>query len=114
MTVRADPGAPVSLAAGPRTLFVNPYTGLVMGEGAPGVRRFFRVVTDWHRVLAFSGERRPIGRAITGACNLAFLFIIASGIFSGGRGPGRAGTCAASPCSTAACRARPVISTGTT
>ena len=45
------------------------------------MRRFFRVVTDWHRVLAFSGERRPIGRAITGACNLAFLFIIASGIY---------------------------------
>jgi uncharacterized iron-regulated membrane protein len=80
VTVRADPGAPVSLAAGPRTLFVNPYTGLVMGEGAPAVRRFFRVVTDWHRVLAFAGDRRPIGRAITGACNLAFLFIIASGI----------------------------------
>ena len=38
VTVRADSGAPVSLAAGPRTLFVNPYTGLVMGEGAPGVR----------------------------------------------------------------------------
>jgi uncharacterized iron-regulated membrane protein len=81
VTVRADPGAPVSFAAGPRTLFVDPYTARVMGEGAPGVRRFFRVVTDWHRVLAFSGDRRPIGRAITGACNLAFLFIIASGIF---------------------------------
>jgi uncharacterized iron-regulated membrane protein len=81
VAVRADPGAPVSLAAGPRTLFVDPYTARVMGEGAPGVRRFFRVVTDWHRVLAFAGDRRPIGRAITGACNLAFLFIIASGIF---------------------------------
>ena len=80
VTVRADPRAPVAIAAGPRTLYVNPYTGQVMGQGAPGVRRFFRAVTDWHRTLAFAGDRRPIGRAITGAANLAFLFIIASGM----------------------------------
>ena len=39
VTVRADPDAPVAVAAGPRTLYVNPYTGAVLGEGAPGVRR---------------------------------------------------------------------------
>ena len=80
VTVRADPRAPVAVAAGPRTLYVNPYTARVMGEGSPRVRRFFRVVTDWHRTLAFAGDRRPIGRAITGAANLTFLFIIASGM----------------------------------
>jgi uncharacterized iron-regulated membrane protein len=81
MTVRADPLAPVAFAAADRTVYVNPYTGDVMGNGSPGTRRFFRAVTDWHRTLAFTGDRRPLGRAITGACNLAFLFIVSSGLW---------------------------------
>ena len=81
VTTRADSSRPVALAAGQRTLDVDPYTGRVVGEGSPGVRRFFWIVTDWHRTLAFSGERRAIGRAITGACNLMFLFIVSSGIY---------------------------------
>jgi uncharacterized iron-regulated membrane protein len=81
VTVRADDTMPVALAAGPRTIYVDPYDGRILGEGAPGVRRFFRSVTDWHRTLALSGEQRALGRAITGACNLAFLFIVASGLY---------------------------------
>jgi uncharacterized iron-regulated membrane protein len=80
-TARADAAAPVAVAAGQRTLYINPYDGSVMGEGAAGVRRFFRTATDWHRTLAFTGEQRPIGRAVTGACNLMFLFIVSSGIY---------------------------------
>jgi uncharacterized iron-regulated membrane protein len=83
----SEPAA-VALAASPgagpgggRTIFVNPYTGDVLGEGAKGVREFFHVVTDWHRWLAAEGENRAIARAITGACNLGFLFIVASGIY---------------------------------
>jgi uncharacterized iron-regulated membrane protein len=52
-----------------------------LGEGAKGVRGFFRVVTDWHRWLGASGANRATARAITGACNLGFLFIVASGIY---------------------------------
>jgi uncharacterized iron-regulated membrane protein len=81
MTVRADPLAPVAFAAADGTVYVNPYTGDVMGNGSPRTRRFFRAVTDWHRTLAFTGDRRPLGRAITGACNLAFLFIVSSGLW---------------------------------
>jgi uncharacterized iron-regulated membrane protein len=62
-------------------LYVNPYTAQVMGNGTPAVRRFFRLVTDWHRTLALAGERRATGRAITGAANLVFLFIVASGFY---------------------------------
>ena len=54
VTLRSDPRAPASVALGQRTLFVNPYTGEVLGEGAPGVRAFFRSVTEWHRWLAAS------------------------------------------------------------
>jgi uncharacterized iron-regulated membrane protein len=80
VTVSADPRKPVAVNAGPRTLQVHPYTGEVLGEGAVRLRAFFRTVTDWHRWLAMSGESRPTGRAITGASNLAFLFIVGSGI----------------------------------
>lgn len=90
VTMHADLAQPaaVALAAAPgaapggaRTIFVNPYTGDVLGEGAKGVREFFHVVTDWHRWLAAEGENRATARAITGACNLGFLFIVASGIY---------------------------------
>jgi uncharacterized iron-regulated membrane protein len=72
--------ATVSLPGG-RSLFVNPYTGEVFGEGSPRVRAFFRTVTDWHRWLGASGENRAVARAVTGAANLIFLFIVASGFY---------------------------------
>jgi uncharacterized iron-regulated membrane protein len=81
VTARAGLNTPVALAAGPRTIYVDPYDGRVLGEGTSRMRRFFRQVTDWHRTLALTGEQRTIGKAITGACNLAFLFIVPSGIY---------------------------------
>jgi uncharacterized iron-regulated membrane protein len=85
VTLRADVSEPVAIAlAGPgggRTIFVNPYTGAAMGEGSKRVRDFFRVVTDWHRWLGASGASRNTARAITGACNLGFLFIVVSGLY---------------------------------
>ncbi len=80
VTVSSDPHRPVVVSAGPRSLQVHPYSGAVLGEGAVRMRAFFRTVTDWHRWLAASAESRPTGRAITGAANLAFLFIVGSGI----------------------------------
>lgn len=62
-------------------VFVNPYTGEITGEGATGWRNFFRTMTDLHRWIALSGDGRPIGKAITGACNLMFLFLAISGIY---------------------------------
>ena len=82
LTLRSDPAMPASAGvAGGRTLYLNPYSGDVLGEGAPGVRRFFRTVTDWHRWLGTGGENRAVGRAITGACNLGFLFLVVSGLY---------------------------------
>jgi len=81
--VRSEPTAPASLTIGAgRQLFVDPYTGAVLGEGnGQGVRTFFRVMVEWHRYVAASGASRPLGRAVTGASNLAFLFIVLSGLF---------------------------------
>jgi uncharacterized iron-regulated membrane protein len=82
VTIRSDPDAAVRVSFGrERTLFINPYTGEVLGEGSLRVRAFFRTVIEWHRWLGAQGESRSIGRAVTGVCNLVFLFIIASGIY---------------------------------
>lgn len=83
ITLRSDPSAPAELGFGRETtpLFVNPYTGRVLGEGSARVRSFFRTVTDWHRWLGAKGDNRNVARAITGACNLGFLFLVISGFY---------------------------------
>jgi uncharacterized iron-regulated membrane protein len=82
VTRQADPAAPALVNLGrERSLYVDPYTGKILGEASPRVRAFFRAVTDWHRWLAAKGESRDRGRAATGASNLAFLFLVLSGIF---------------------------------
>jgi uncharacterized iron-regulated membrane protein len=87
LTMRSDVAAPaaigftVSGSPGARTNFFNPYTGEFLGEGSKKVRDFFHVMTDWHRWLGAHGENRATARAITGACNLGFLFLVASGFY---------------------------------
>jgi uncharacterized iron-regulated membrane protein len=82
VTLRADRSAAAAVGfPGGRTVFVDPYTGAVLGGGAEGTRAFFHVVTDVHRWLGASGENRTVGRAVTGACNLGFLFLVASGFY---------------------------------
>jgi uncharacterized iron-regulated membrane protein len=76
---RAAPAA-VTIAQG-RNLYINPYTGEVGGEGSASIRSFFRFMTDWHRYVGAGAEDRAIGKAVTGACNLAFLFIVVSGFY---------------------------------
>jgi uncharacterized iron-regulated membrane protein len=82
ITVRREPSAPVAFGLGREvTLFVDPYSGGILGEGSKRARVFFHEVTDWHRFLGTHGDRRAAGRAITGASNLLFLFIVLSGIY---------------------------------
>lgn len=87
LTIRADQAAPASVTfpnangRGDRTVFVNPYTGAQLGDGAQGTRNFFHLVTDWHRWIGREGEGRAVGKAITGASNLLFLFIVVSGLY---------------------------------
>jgi len=82
LTFRAKRDEPVSVALGrDGQVLLNAYTGAVIGEGASGLRSFFRSVTDWHRWLAATGEYRATGRAITGACNLAFLVLVMTGAY---------------------------------
>jgi uncharacterized iron-regulated membrane protein len=82
VAVRRDPAAPVALTVGQGVVaYADPYTGRLLGRGDAGVRGFFRGVTDWHRWLAATGDYRATGRAVTGAANLAFLFLVLSGAY---------------------------------
>jgi uncharacterized iron-regulated membrane protein len=82
IVLRNEPDAPVTLGAGRSgSLLVDPYSGVTREPGAQGLRRFFAATTGWHRWFNAQGENRAIPRAITGASNLAFLFLILSGMY---------------------------------
>ncbi len=73
---RPDAAAQLTLP-GNKLVYVDPYTGRVTGETSAAARNFFRQVTLWHRWL---GENTPTSKAITGASNLAFLFLLLTGV----------------------------------
>lgn len=78
----ADPSASAMFYVGRdnNVLFVNPYTGEVLGEGQKGLRGFFNFVTSWHRWLALEGTSRPIGKGITGAVSMTYFVLLLSGL----------------------------------
>lgn len=80
--MRSSATAPAEVVFGrDKTLLIDVYSGQVLGEASKGMRSFMRGVTDWHRWLAAQGQSRPTGRAVTGASNLAFLFLIITGLY---------------------------------
>jgi uncharacterized iron-regulated membrane protein len=81
VTLTADPTASVSVAMGTGVVFVDPYTGEILGTGSVRARAFYRTLTNWHRWLAVDGEHRATARAITGACNAAFMVLAISGLY---------------------------------
>jgi len=82
LTVRSDADAPVTVAAGQRTFYVDAYRGTVVGEASrTGARAAMSTLREWHRWLAMSGDERATGRAITGWSTLVFLGIVCSGIY---------------------------------
>ena len=62
-------------------LFADPYTGAITGESNKSVRGVMSELRNWHRYVALSGDQRPIGKAITGFCNVLFLFLAISGMY---------------------------------
>lgn len=82
VTVTSEPDSAVQVILG-RTggVYVNPYTGELREQGAPGLRAFFHQMEEWHRWLGTSEDHRALGRSITGAANLAFLFLAISGLY---------------------------------
>src|SRR5262245_64203004 len=49
LTLRRDPAEPAEAAYGrERTVYLNPYTGVILGEGSKRTHDFFQQVTNWH------------------------------------------------------------------
>ncbi len=61
-------------------IFINPYTGDILGHGSQ-TREFLEEVESWHRWLAMKGDLKVIGHTIKEACNVAFFFMICTGVY---------------------------------
>ena len=80
LSYQSDPRAPVRVDEGrERYARVNPYTGQVLATGSGGLERFFEGVHNWHRWFNVSGASVRRARAVTGAVNVAFLFLLLTG-----------------------------------
>lgn len=82
IAIKSEPGAAWEISIGrDGVVFADPYTGEITGESNKSVRNVMSILREWHRWVALSGDRRPVGKAITGAGNLLFLFLAISGIY---------------------------------
>ena len=83
LTLRSDPQEPAEFRAGrDGAIYVNPYTGQVLPPvPTSSTRTFLEKMRTWHRWLGVEGEGRTVAKAITGACNLAFLLLALTGAY---------------------------------
>jgi len=63
-----------------RSLYLDPFTGQIIGEPSIRTRAFFSAIERIHRSLGL-GMQSAFGRGLTGASNLVFLFMIVSGLY---------------------------------
>ncbi len=82
ITLENHPLAAVAFTAGRNeNFYVNPYTGEIRQPATTRLRDFLRTMEDLHRQLALGGTNRPLGKAINGACNLAFFVLAVTGLY---------------------------------
>ncbi len=82
VTLRAAATEPLEVNLGKAGLvYLDPYTGQKLGSPDKGTREFFQKLRAWHRWIALEGDWRPVGKAITGACTLAFVGLVLSGMY---------------------------------
>lgn len=81
LVVHSDADAPVEARYGrEKTLLLNPWTAEVIGQPNESTRAFFGAVERVHRSVGL-GMGSAVGRGITGAANLVFLFMLISGVY---------------------------------
>lgn len=82
VTVYADPSFAAAISYGrTNTVYADPFSGRVCQPGSRRLRDFMQLMLSWHRWLGREGERRDVGKAVTGVANLAFLGLALSGLY---------------------------------
>ena len=82
VVVRNDDTAPYQVTYDRRgTSYIDPYSGENLGTGAESIRNILAPLRSWHRWFNVNGEGQDTARAITGASNVIFFFIVISGIY---------------------------------
>ena len=110
----SSPEEPARVYFGRESVTIDPDTGVQLGEGATGVRRFFRTMTSgiagWdRRATAARSARRSPAHAISASCSSSLRARTC-----GGRRAGLGSTYGRSSSSGAGYPRRPGTSTGTT
>jgi|CXWL01.1.fsa_nt_gi uncharacterized iron-regulated membrane protein len=81
VTIKSDPTASIFVSFGRDDAFyADPYTGRVLG-GNSKMHEFMHDVEVWHRWLGMEGAFKPVGHNIKGVCNIAFFFMIVTGVY---------------------------------
>ncbi|MEJ1972891.1 MAG: PepSY-associated TM helix domain-containing protein [Lacunisphaera sp.] len=82
ITVSANPAAALIFTAGREDIFyVDPYSGEIHPASAPKLRSFLHTMEECHRWLTLSGDKRNLGKAVTGAAASLFLLLAISGLY---------------------------------
>ncbi len=81
IVVRNEPQAATQFSIGRgKTIFVDPYTGAVLGPSSTGAHDFFFTVERLHRTLGAPLGSKSIGHWLVGVSNLLFASLILLGI----------------------------------
>ena len=81
ITVGSAADAAAVLATGDGDLYLDIYSGGVLGAGSTGMRQFMSDLRVWHRYLGVVGDNRPFAKSLTGWSNFIFAFIVLSGLY---------------------------------
>ena len=82
VVVSRAPDAPVAIRQGRRsTALLDPYTGEAVEPHRAWIRDAFSFITRFHRWFALEDEARDRAKFTVGVANLAFLFLVVSGLY---------------------------------
>ena len=81
ITIRSQPQATMQFSIGRvKTVYVDPYSGAVLGVSSEPLHDFFAAVERLHRALGAPLGPGSAGRSLTGASNLLFCVLIPLGL----------------------------------
>ncbi len=82
LTISSHPfSAPVVNVGRREAHFFNPADGTIRRPASTAMHDFMDVMVAWHRWLGREGDSRPIGKAITGVSNTAFVVLALTGLY---------------------------------